>query len=143
LFNDALTEPGRPIPVETAQSIDKGHGRIEKRQVWTISHPDYLTYLDPQGRWAGLASVVRIDSQRRCNDHHSHETRYYISSLAGEPKQLSTAVRTHWGIENQLHWVLDVAFREDDSRVRQGHAAQNLAVLRHMALNSNESPPPN
>lgn len=135
LFNDALTDPSRRIPVATARTIEKGHGRLEKRQAWTISHPDYLTYLDPQGRWTGLASVVRIDSQRHCTDQHSHETRYYISSLPGEPKQLNTAIRTHWTIENQLHWVLDVAFREDDSRVRQGHAAENLALLRHMALN--------
>jgi predicted transposase YbfD/YdcC len=135
LFNDAVTDPSRPIPFETAQTIEKGHGRIEKRQAWTISQPDYLTYLDPTGRWPGLASVVRIDSQRRLNNQHSHQTRYYISSLAGEPNRFNTVVRTHWTIENQLHWVLDVAFREDDSRVHRGHAAENLAVLRHMALN--------
>ena len=135
LFNDALTDPSRRIPFETAQTIEKGHGRIEKRQAWTISHPDYLNYLDPTGRWTGLETVVRIDSQRRFNDQHSQETRYYISSLAAEPYLLNTAVRTHWTIENQLHWILDVAFREDDSRVRRGHAAENLAVLRHMALN--------
>jgi predicted transposase YbfD/YdcC len=135
LFNDALTDPSRPIPFETAQTIEKGHGRIEKRQAWTISQPDYLTYLDPTGRWPGLASVVRIDSQRRLNNLHSQQTRYYIASLAGEPKRLNTIARTHWTIENQLHWSLDVAFREDDSRVRCKHAAENLAVLRHMALN--------
>jgi len=135
LFNDALSEPSRPIPFETAQTIEKGHGRIEKRQAWTISHPDYLNYLDPTGRWAGLRSVVRIDSQRQVNNQRSQETRYYISSLAGPPKLFNTVVRTHWTIENQLHWVLDVVFREDDCRVRRGHAAENLAVLRHMALN--------
>lgn len=135
LFNDALTEPSRGIPVETAQTLEKGHGRIEKRQAWTISHPDYLKYLDPSGRWAGLETVVRVDSQRQINQQHSQETRYYISSVDGDPKLLNTAVRTHWTIENQLHWVLDVAFREDDSRVHRGHAPENLAVLRHMALN--------
>ncbi|MCQ3980331.1 MAG: ISAs1 family transposase [Anaerolineae bacterium] len=135
LFKDALTEPRRGIPFETAHTIEKGHGRIEKRQVWTISHPDYLKYLDPTGRWTGLESVVRVDSQRQFNHHHSQESRYYISSLAGEPTVLNTVVRTHWTIENQLHWVLDVAFREDDSRVRRGYAPENLAVLRHMALN--------
>jgi predicted transposase YbfD/YdcC len=135
LFNDALTEPSRGIPVETAQTLEKGHGRIEKRQAWTISHPDYLTYLDPTGRWTGLETVVRIDSQRQINQQHSQESRYYISSLGGQPKLLNSAVRTHWTIENQLHWLLDVAFREDDSRVHRGHAPENLAVLRHMALN--------
>ena len=82
-----------------------------------------------------MESVVRIDSQRQINQQHSQETRYYLSSLGGDPKLLNSAVRTHWTIENQLHWVLDVAFREDDSRVRRGYAAENLAVLRHMALN--------
>lgn len=135
LFKDALTEPRRGIPVETAQTIEKGHGRLEKRQAWTISHPDYLKYLDPTGRWAGLESVVRIDSQRQFNHQHSHESRYYISSLPGEPNLLNTVVRTHWTIENQLHWVLDVAFREDDCRVQRGSAPENLAVLRQMALN--------
>lgn len=135
LFNDALTQPQRGIPLETAQTIEKGHGRIEKRQAWIIHHPDYLHYLDPIGRWASLASVIRIDSMRTVNDHASHEARYYISSLAGDPAQLNTAIRRHWTIENQLHWVLDVAFREDHCRVRRGHAAQNLAVLRHIALN--------
>lgn len=135
LFNDALSEPSRGIPIETAQTIEKGHGRIEKRQAWTISQPDYLTYLDPSGRWSGLQCVVRIDSQRQFNNQHTQQTRYYISSLTGDPKLLNTAVRTHWTIENQLHWVLDVAFREDDCRVHRGHAAENLAVLRHIALN--------
>lgn len=135
LFKDALTEPRRAIPFETAQTIEKGHGRIEIRQAWTISHPDYLNYLDPTGRWAGLESVVRVDSQRHFNHQHSQQSRYYISSLPGEPNLLNTVVRTHWTIENQLHWVLDVAFREDDSRVRRGYAPENLAVLRHIALN--------
>ena len=135
LFNDALTEPSRGIPVETAQTLEKGHGRIEKRQTWTISHPDYLKYLDPSGRWAGLETVVRVDSQRQINQQHSQETRYYISSVVGYPILFISAVRTHWTIEYHLHWVLDVAFREDDSRVHRGHAPENLAVLRHMALN--------
>ena len=135
LFHDALTQPDRAIPLETAQTIEKDHGRLEKRQAWIIHHSDYLAYLDPTARWVGLASVVRVDSQRIINDHHSHQTRYYISSLAGDPAQLNHAIRTHWTIENQLHWVLDVAFREDHSRVRRGHAAQNLAVLRQIALN--------
>ena len=135
LFNDALTDPTRSIPFETAQTVEKGHGRIEKRQAWTISQSDYLTYLDPTGRWAGLKTVVRIDSQRRLNNQPSQQTRYYISSLVAEPNRFNMVVRTHWTIENQLHWLLDVAFREDDSRVRREHAPENLAVLRHMALN--------
>ena len=76
-----------------------------------------------------------IESHRSQGDKHTREVRYYSSSLAGDPKLLNRVIRTHWTIENQLHWELDVAFREDDSRVRQGYAAENLAVLRHIALN--------
>ena len=135
LFRDALTDPTHSIPLQTHQTIEKGHGRIEKRQCWTMSHPDYIHYLDPHGRWPGLQTVVRIHSQRQIGQLSTQEVRYYISSLAGDPQRLNRLIRTHWEIENQVHWVLDVAFREDDSRVRQGHAPENLAVLRHIALN--------
>lgn len=135
LFQDALADPTGPIPVQTHQTIEKGHGRIEKRQCWTISHPDYLTYLDPQGRWAGLQTVVRLESQRQIRDKLTQEVRYYLSSLSGDPTLHLQVIRSHWSIENQVHWTLDVAFREDDCRVRQGYAPENLAVLRHIALN--------
>lgn len=136
LFTDALADPtGQAIPYATDQTVNKGHGRIETRQCWTISQPDFIKYLDPQGRWAGLKTVVMLESHRHQGDEHTREVRYYTSSLAGDPKLLNRVIRTHWTIENQLHWELDVAFREDDSRVRQGYAAENLAVLRHIALN--------
>ncbi len=136
LFTDALADPtGRRIPYATDQTVNKGHGRIEIRKCWTISQPNYIKYLDPQGRWAGLKTVVKIESHRHQGDEHTCEVRYYTSSLPGDPKLLNRVIRTHWTIENQLHWGLDVAFREDDSRVRQGYAAENLAVLRHIALN--------
>lgn len=136
LFADALADPtGRRIPYATDQTVNKGHGRIETRTCWTISQPDYIKYLDPQDRWAGLKTVVKIESHRHQADEHTCEVRYYTSSLAGDPKLLNRVIRTHWTIENQLHWELDVAFREDDSRVRQGYAAENFAVLRHIALN--------
>jgi predicted transposase YbfD/YdcC len=135
LFNDALTDPTRSIPLQTHQTIEKGHGRMEKRQCWTMSQPDFIHYLDPQKRWPGLQTVVRIASERRIGELVTREVRYYISSLVGDPPLLNRVIRTHWEIENQVHWVLDVAFREDDSRVRQGHAAENLAIIRHIALN--------
>lgn len=136
LFHDALTDPSRAIPYQTHQTVEKGHGRLEKRQCWTISQPDYIRYLDPQGRWAGLHSVVRLEYQRQLTGQATtQEVRYYLSSLDGDPERLNRVIRTHWTIENQLHWVLDVAFGEDDSRIRQGYAAENLAVVRHMALN--------
>ncbi len=135
LFADALADPNHAIPYEFAQTVDKGHGRVEIRRCWTIDDPTYIAYLDPQGRWAGLRSVVRIESERRVGSEISRETRHYLASLDGDPIQLNQVIRTHWHIENKVHWVLDVAFREDDCRVRQGHAPENLAILRHIALN--------
>lgn len=135
LFNDALTDPTSPIPYQQHQVTEKDHGRIETRRCWTISDPQYIAYLDPEGRWSGLQTVVRIEAERRLAQARTCEVRYYISSLPGEPERLNQVIRTHWTIENQLHWVLDVTFREDDSRIRQGHAAENMAVLRHIALN--------
>jgi predicted transposase YbfD/YdcC len=135
LFTDALTDPNTTIPYDFDQTVHKDHGRLEIRRCWTIDAPDYIAYLDPQQRWPGLRSVVRIETERQMEQQTSRETRHYIASLAGDPTHLNQVIRTHWHIENKLHWVLDVAFREDDSRVRQGHAAENLAILRHIALN--------
>ena len=137
LFNDALTDPKKTIPYQTHRMLNKGHGRLEIRQCWTISRPQYLAYLDPQARWVGLQTVVRIEATRQLTGTDpTHEVRYYLSSLADDPERLNQVARAHWTIENGLHWGLDVAFGEDQSRVRQGYAAENLAVLRHMALNA-------
>ena len=117
------------------QTIEKGHGRIEVRLVTTISEPSWLAHLNPEGLWPGLRSIVQVHSQRDIFGTLSQEDRYYISTLSGDAHETGAAVREHWGIENSEHWVLDMAFREDESRVRAGHAAQNLAVLRRLALN--------
>jgi predicted transposase YbfD/YdcC len=117
------------------RTVDKGHGRLEIRRHWTISEPEFLDYLDPKREWAGLQSIGMIEGERWVGDAVSHETRYYISSLSGNAVEFGQAVRSHWGIENCVHWVLDIAFREDDCRIRKGNGPQNLAVLRHIALN--------
>ena len=117
------------------QTVDKGHGRLEIRRHWTISEPEFITFVDPKGKWAGIQSIGMVEAQRTVGDQTSSEVRYYISSLPGDAVQFAQAIRTHWEIENKVHWVLDVAFREDLSRVRLGFAAENFAVLRHMALN--------
>ena len=117
------------------QTVNKGHGRIEIRRHWTISEPEFLQFLDPKGEWAGLQCIGMVQAERRLGQDTSRETRFYISTLPGDAAQFGQAVRSHWGIENGLHWVLDVSFREDDCRIRKDNGPQNFAVLRHIALN--------
>lgn len=117
------------------RTVDKAHGRIEVRQVWTVDDPDVLAYLHHDAAWPNLRSIGMVVAERQIGDQRSREARYYLSSLPSDAAALGDAVRGHWGSENRLHWVLDIAFREDESRVRHGHADQNLAVLRRLALN--------
>jgi len=117
------------------ETVNKGHGRLEHRRCWSIADQEYISYLNLKGEWRGLRSVAKVTGERRIGEKVSIESRYYISSLPGGAEQLLRAVREHWGIENSLHWVLDIAFREDESRVRKGHGPENLATMRHMALN--------
>lgn len=116
------------------EQVSKGHGRLERRRCWVITDPEELAYVDPGGQWAGLGSVVKVSYQRKLHYGAPDGTRYYICSYPAPASRLLQAVRSHWGIENGLHWTLDVAFDEDRSRVRTGHADQNLAVTRHLAL---------
>lgn len=117
------------------QTVEKNHGRIEIRDCWTTSHPDYFPFLRNGSDWANLHTLVMVRAERRLPDQISVEYRYYISRLTSGAQQHLAAVRSHWRIENELHWVLDVAFAEDQCRIRRGHGAQNFAVLRHIALN--------
>ncbi len=117
------------------QTVDAGHGRLEIRRHWTIADPAAIAYLNPAGAWAGLRRVGMVERQRQVGGDVSRERWYYLSSLPGDARTFATAVRAHWGIENRLHWVLDIAVREDERRLRVGHAAQNLAILRRFALN--------
>jgi predicted transposase YbfD/YdcC len=116
-------------------TTDAGHGRVERRRCRAIGEPAHLAYIDPDHDWPDLRSVVCIESTRRIGDTVSTEARHYLSSLPPDAPALAQIIRSHWRIENSLHWVLDVAFREDDSRVRVGHAPENLAIVRHLALN--------
>jgi predicted transposase YbfD/YdcC len=118
-----------------AKHVTKGHGRIDIRECWTISDPDYLAFLRNAHKWPGLKSLAMVVRRRIVEGAETIKTRFYISSLDPDAQKILSASRKHWEIENSLHWVLDLAFDEDHSRVRTGHAPANLAVLRHMAVN--------
>lgn len=124
-----------PTPDATLRSVEKHHGRLEVRVCETISDPAVLAWLDPKQQWAGLRTIARVTATRSVGTAPpTTAVRYYLSSLPGDARTIAHAVRSHWGIENRLHWVLDMAFREDECRVRTGAAAENLAVLRKLAL---------
>ncbi len=134
LFTDGLATGFTVNQLNYHRDVDGGHGRVERRECWAVADPVFTQYLDPQGRWPGLQSVVMVKTQRTTGDSVQAETRSYLSSLPPQAKRLNAIVRTHWRIENQLHWVLDVAFDEDQCRIRTGFADQNFAMLRRMAI---------
>ncbi len=135
LFEDDRAYNFEDAPYTYAKTVNKDHGRIEIRQCWSISDPEYLATIRDWERWHGLKSLVMIESERRVGDKTEQQTSYYITSLESDAEKILKAKRSHWSIENRLHWVLDIAFNEDRSRVRKDNAPQNFAVLRHMALN--------
>lgn len=135
VFADALGPNEGGYAVGYHQTLEKGHGRIERRRCWTIDDPRVIAWLDPAGAWPGLRTIAIVEGIRGSGAAGVAERRTYLSSLDGAAARFLAVVRGHWAIENRLHWVLDLAFREDESRVRVGHAAENLAVVRHVALN--------
>lgn len=135
LFTECQKAGFQGVPHDYYKTINKGHGRLEIRECWTLSESQFLEYLHRRGAWKNLRTLIMVQAERRLGNQCSVETRYYISSLEGNAQLVLHAVRGHWGIENQVHWILDIAFREDESRVRKDHGPENFAVLRHIALN--------
>lgn len=119
---------------DKAETVNKGHGRIEIRRCQTLFAPEHLAYVRRRDDWKGLKTLIRIQRERHVDGQSSTETAYYISSRAAPAGFFLNAARNHWAIENQLHWSLDVTFREDDNQTRVGFAAQNLAVIRRLVL---------
>jgi predicted transposase YbfD/YdcC len=124
----------REVSHQTTRTLEKDHGRQETRHYWLMDDPQYLDYLNEGGAWANLQSIGMVQAERATGGVVTHETRYYICSVS-TVEEFALAARGHWGIENRVHWVLDVAFREDEHRARTEEGAQNMAVLRHLALN--------
>ena len=132
LFDGAEELGWDGVPYDYATTLNKGHGRIERRECCAISDPSCLGYLSTGGDWPGLCSVV---GRRETDTGITVQPRYYISSLDVSAERLLEAVWAHWSIENSLHWSLDVTFREDQSRVRKDHGPQNMATLRQISHN--------
>lgn len=136
LFDDLEESDYSVYAYDYAKTVDKDHGRIEVRHCWTISDPALIQHLRGADRFPALHTLVRVRSERYVGDDHSVEDRYFIGSATAQAAEALRATRTHWQVENSLHWILDIAFREDESRLRKANGPQNFAVLRHIALNA-------
>lgn len=129
-MDDAITNGG---DYDYNHTTDGGHGRVEIRKVW---HSENVQWMQDRQQWQDLSSLVAVESQRIIGDKISTERRYFISSLSGiDAETIGQMIRSHWGVENKLHWSLDVSFGEDDSRIRKGFGAENVSRLRRIALN--------
>jgi predicted transposase YbfD/YdcC len=135
LFDDLEASDFKAYAFSQEQTVNKNHGRIETRTCWVIDDPNILMHLRDALEWEGLRAVVKVHTRRQSGEDVSQRDRYFLSSLKKDAKELLAAIRSHWSIENELHWVLDIAFREDESRIRKDHGPENFAVLRHIALN--------
>jgi predicted transposase YbfD/YdcC len=131
LFDPAQRLNWHSLDYDYCESTEQGHGRFEQRRCWVLRD---LSYLAEHRGWRDLSSVAMVEATRIIRGIATIEKRYYLSSLPPNAERIAKAVRTHWHVENSLHWILDVAFREDDSRIREGHAQTNFIVLRHLAL---------
>lgn len=130
---DAKARGFAGVPHDSYEEADKGHGRLEIRRHWITSHVGWIT---PRAEWEGLRCVGLVERERHTAAGVSVERAFYLCSIAPDARLFARAVRGHWGVENSLHWRLDVIFQEDQSRARTRFAAANLAALRKLALNT-------
>lgn len=131
-FETELSRDFRDVRHQYYKTVDKGHGRLEVREYW---QSDDLGWMSERKQWAALSSVGMVRRTRTVKDKTSTEIQYYLSTLPLDAGRFAAAVRTHWAIENTVHWVLDVTCHEDASRVRKDRSVENLAVLRRTMLN--------
>lgn len=129
----AMGTPPSPPHTDFSESVEADHGRIETRRYWIT---DQIGWFADAKDWEGLRSFGIVDSVREVDNTRSYERRCFLLSIPPNAKTFAAACRGHWGVENPLHWTLDVTFREDQSRARSGHAPENLAALRRLALNA-------
>lgn len=142
---EAAFEAAEKSPIERDGDVDKGHGRIETRTVSVLRQIDWLDgdrRFPGEVRFVDARAIVRVEARTELKDRSRFDVRYYITSSARSAAELAQNTRGHWGIENTLHWTLDVTFQEDLSRVRKGHGAQNMALIRKFAFNQLRTAPP-
>jgi len=130
--NEQKARDFKDTAISIHQTADAGHGRIETRN-YTLIHD--VGWLQDRHNWPGLKGVLMVESQREYNGKVERETRFYITSSTLEAQTLGPMIRSHWSIENSLHWVMDMTFRDDECRIRTEHAPANFTTLRHMAHN--------
>lgn len=135
LFEGFETEEYTAVRYDSAEQVSEGHDRREIRQCWVVQQPEYCAYLRRGSHWPQLTSLIKLLTIRQTASKTEVTVSYFISSWSASAQAFLKRIREHWRIENGLHWVLDIAFREDECRIRRDHAPQNLATLRHMALN--------
>jgi predicted transposase YbfD/YdcC len=138
LFFKGVESQTLPLTLPTCKTFDKGHGRMESR-TYTIT--DRIDFLTADEQWAGIKSIGSVTSVREINGITTENTRYFISSLPADEYLFAKAVRSHWGIENSLHWIMDIVFRDDECRIRKKHGPANFVTLKHITHNMLKSLP--
>ncbi len=133
-FEQAQGNNWQGIDYSYSEKTEAGHHRIEHRQIWVVDL-DQLPELSEAKKWKGLRSVVMVKRERQLWNKRTTEVCFYITSLEPDAVILALVIRAHWGVENSLHWVLDVTFQEDSSRIRRGHGPENMGLIRRLCIN--------